>query len=449
VPIMRVCTGCGKIVKDKTLLFCPNCNDPINEKEFFDLEDFEERIYQYTLKRVKKSLLYTVLGITGLIVIAGFASLIFIYFQGIESINNKISSKVEEEFKGERIGNVVERVGKNEAHQIMSDEIKPIIDNLKIETAKQIEDAKIETAKKLEEIKVETAKNVEEIKNQPNFHQHFAHLFTGIPAKILKKFQDAKNYKSKEDFKKASEIFDEVITETNKLKIDFKEYSQNAYNETLSDIYSEACICNNYLDENEKAYSYCEKALKYEKNNLNYYNLSTCAYNLGNIEEALKYFKEASSEPKKLDMDESWISSLKAKIFRELVKNGFEEIKQDNLQEAQRLFAIVVENGDAEPLNKISRTFSTSKDESLLNGPEAVKYAEMANKLAPDKPHFLDTLACAYAQNGKFDKAIKTQKRAIALLKKSKDYDEKKQAELLKNLTEKLPVFESGQKYFE
>lgn len=50
-----------------------------------------------------------------------------------------------------------------------------------------------------------------------------------------------------------------------------------------------------------------------------------------------------------------------------------------------------------------------------LKKPSAVELAEKANKLRPDTPAFLDTLAVALAANKQFDRAIETQKKVIAM----------------------------------
>lgn len=54
--------------------------------------------------------------------------------------------------------------------------------------------------------------------------------------------------------------------------------------------------------------------------------------------------------------------------------------------------------------------------------PGALAYAEQANKLQPDQPAFLDTLALILAGEKQFAKAIETQKKAIALQPKNPSY---------------------------
>lgn len=50
-----------------------------------------------------------------------------------------------------------------------------------------------------------------------------------------------------------------------------------------------------------------------------------------------------------------------------------------------------------------------------LKKPTAVELAEKANKLRPDTPAFMDTLAVALAASKQFDRAIEVQKKVIAM----------------------------------
>jgi predicted Zn-dependent protease len=60
-------------------------------------------------------------------------------------------------------------------------------------------------------------------------------------------------------------------------------------------------------------------------------------------------------------------------------------------------------------LNNLAWVTSQQKKEGAL------AYAEQANKLAPNQPAFMDTLAAVLGEAKQFDAAIELQKRAIAL----------------------------------
>jgi hypothetical protein len=59
---------------------------------------------------------------------------------------------------------------------------------------------------------------------------------------------------------------------------------------------------------------------------------------------------------------------------------------------------------------------ATSKDESLRNPPQAVKYSQEACTIIEfKKPVYLDTLAAAYGADKQFSKAIETAQKAIKI----------------------------------
>ena len=66
--------------------------------------------------------------------------------------------------------------------------------------------------------------------------------------------------------------------------------------------------------------------------------------------------------------------------------------------------------------NNLAWIYGTSPNASLRNGDEAVALATKACELTNFKnPEMLDTFAAAYAEMGKFEKAVEYQQKAIAL----------------------------------
>ena len=67
--------------------------------------------------------------------------------------------------------------------------------------------------------------------------------------------------------------------------------------------------------------------------------------------------------------------------------------------------------------NDLAWRLATCSDAELRDGAKAVEYAEQAVMgTKRNNPAFLDTLACAYAENGRFEKAVATEEEAIKLL---------------------------------
>ncbi len=86
--------------------------------------------------------------------------------------------------------------------------------------------------------------------------------------------------------------------------------------------------------------------------------------------------------------------------------------------------ALQIDPSYAKAYNQLSWTLAVCPEARFRNGTKAVEMATKALELNPDN-HSLDTLAAAYAEAGRFENAITTQKQVINLLK-----NEKKTAEL-------------------
>ena len=86
--------------------------------------------------------------------------------------------------------------------------------------------------------------------------------------------------------------------------------------------------------------------------------------------------------------------------------------------------------------NSLAWFLATCPDETVRDGSEAITLAERVVAATGRKEaDFLDTLAAAYAETGRFAEAVRTQKEAIALL-----HDENKKADF----EARLKLFESG-----
>lgn len=108
----------------------------------------------------------------------------------------------------------------------------------------------------------------------------------------------------------------------------------------------------------------------------------------------------------------------------------------------------VLENGlardpeDPELANYLAWVRATSVRGELRNGEEAVQLAQVACKATDHRDaNFLDTLAAAYAESGRFPEAVETARRAVELAAESPD-----QAAEFRS---RLALYESGQPYRE
>jgi Flp pilus assembly protein TadD len=77
--------------------------------------------------------------------------------------------------------------------------------------------------------------------------------------------------------------------------------------------------------------------------------------------------------------------------------------------------ALGLDPKDITTINNLAWIFATCPKQELRNGKRAVEYGLEAAKLSESKnPGVLDTLAAAYAENGQFDLAVQTEKKALA-----------------------------------
>ncbi|HEY1603099.1 MAG TPA: fused MFS/spermidine synthase [Pirellulales bacterium] len=95
--------------------------------------------------------------------------------------------------------------------------------------------------------------------------------------------------------------------------------------------------------------------------------------------------------------------------------------------------------------NNIAWINATSTDPALRDGPEAVRLAKQALDAAgPQQPGLVDTLACAYAENGQFDEAVRYAKENCEQLKSAGA-----QAPAIQAAEDRIKLFETGQPYRE
>jgi tetratricopeptide (TPR) repeat protein len=74
--------------------------------------------------------------------------------------------------------------------------------------------------------------------------------------------------------------------------------------------------------------------------------------------------------------------------------------------------------------NNLAWLLATAPDSAVRNGPRALVLAEQLVAWKRDDPAYLDTFAAAYAEVGRFDDAVKTQRQALAGLGRGSLRDE-------------------------
>ena len=92
-------------------------------------------------------------------------------------------------------------------------------------------------------------------------------------------------------------------------------------------------------------------------------------------------------------------------------------------------------------LNDLAWLLATCPNDGIRDGARAVELAERVCEATGHKvPGFMDTLAAAYAEAGKFSKAVDTATKALALA-------EPKQKSLAEQIRRRLELYKTGKPY--
>jgi TPR repeat protein len=90
--------------------------------------------------------------------------------------------------------------------------------------------------------------------------------------------------------------------------------------------------------------------------------------------------------------------------------------------EAARWYRSAAAQGDGASMNNLAFLLATSTDENVRNPNEAIAVGQKAVETDTSNAAFRDTLATAYFEAGRFDKAVETELRALALTPDNPSY---------------------------
>jgi len=221
------------------------------------------------------------------------------------------------------------------------------------------------------------------------------------------------------------------------------------------------------IDEHERAIAHYRKAIELSPDEPDgYYNLGVALTAVGKREEAADaYRRVVALEPGHAEGLNNLGAALVAEGRPAEAVPYFERAlvaAPDDIDTRQNLAAALYAAGrpaDAVPvlevaldaetvtpsmLNLLAWVRATSPDASLRDGAAAVRFAEVACALTEDaNPQYLDTLAAAYAEAGRFADAERVARRAIEVA--GRDGDEETAATLRARLT----LYAAGRPYRE
>jgi Flp pilus assembly protein TadD len=121
-----------------------------------------------------------------------------------------------------------------------------------------------------------------------------------------------------------------------------------------------------------------------------------------------------------------------------------ELLKRGDFAEAAKQYRLLLAQRQDIPvwLNNLARILAVAADPALRNGPEALPLARRACELTHFKdPNFLNTLAAALAETGKFDEAVSTAQNACDLAAATGN------AQMLEQNRKVLDLFQHRQAY--
>jgi tetratricopeptide (TPR) repeat protein len=124
---------------------------------------------------------------------------------------------------------------------------------------------------------------------------------------------------------------------------------------------------------------------------------------------------------------------------------GRAQLGAGQLKEARQTYEEAVKAGPKSPTvhNELAWLLATSWDDSVRDGKKAAELATTACELTQwEEPWYLDTLAAAYAEAGKFPDAVKWQKKAL-------EHPERFPAALIEQVKDRLKLYEAGKPYHE
>jgi tetratricopeptide (TPR) repeat protein len=104
--------------------------------------------------------------------------------------------------------------------------------------------------------------------------------------------------------------------------------------------------------------------------------------------------------------------------------------------------ALLMQPGDTEAANNLAWLLATTADPALRNPGEAIRLVE-ANAQGSEAPWLLDTLAAAYAADGRFEQAIRTADRAARIA------TEQEQTASAQEIRERLAQYRKHEPYLE
>lgn len=135
----------------------------------------------------------------------------------------------------------------------------------------------------------------------------------------------------------------------------------------------------------------------------------------------------------------------KAVRLAQLYKKAKRLQQKHDPDEAIKVYQYAADEGHIVSQNSLAWIFATSQNKKYWNGKKAVDYALKATSQETTNWEFFDTLAAAYARDGRFEEAIKAQQKSISLCPKASNEGQK--VNIPTKLYERLNLYKENQSY--
>ena len=166
------------------------------------------------------------------------------------------------------------------------------------------------------------------------------------------------------------------------------------------------------------AIAYYEKSDSIKPNNPDTLNdIGFARLKAGHLQAAIDYFQRALKLKPSYTLARNNMAEAVLEAGNDLQAHG-------RIAEAIKLYrkSIAIVPDSIPALNNLAYLLATSRDDTLRDGALAAEFAQKANQLTDEKGAvLLDTLAAAYAEQGRYKEAIDTEQKAIARAAELKD----------------------------
>lgn len=171
---MKTCPKCRYEIDDLRLVACPECGASLSESSLDLSQQDEDQILRKLWRRLLKYLFggFSVLTIISIVLLVG--GLIKAYNSGTAQIEKILVKRVSQEFETTRIQEIVEKAAKDQASDVLNNQISPVVEEFKEETQRYLNEIR-EIKQKVQLLEIEL-KNVANMAKPPTLKLHAAQV---------------------------------------------------------------------------------------------------------------------------------------------------------------------------------------------------------------------------------------------------------------------------------